>query len=97
MACLEAGDIGASERADDAAAAIAGSLGLPACVAHAVRRGPPADLAQRLDLGTAPGPIGPRDRRGGGEGATTYLHRGQLYLIWWTEGRLLEVGGASTR
>ena len=94
MACLEAGDIGVSERADDAAAAIAGTLGLPGArwrtqFVKARRLTWHGDLASArrqarsaLETGEAPG-----------EDAA-YLHRGQLHLIWWTEGRLPEVGGA---
>jgi len=94
MACLEAGDIGASERADDAAAAIAGSLGLPGMRWRAqfveARR-----LTWHGDLTSARRQA--RSALETGEAAgedAAYLHRGQLYLIWWTEGRLPEVGGA---
>src|SRR5262245_25415755 len=93
-ACLEAGDIGASERADDEAAAIAGTFGLPG-----MRWRTQFIEARRLtwhgDLPAARRMA--REALGTGEAAgedAAYLHGGQLYLIWWTEGRLPEVGAA---
>src|SRR5262245_44982663 len=93
-ACLEAGDIRASERMEDEAAAIAGTLGLPGMRWYAqfvqARRLtwhgdlPAARRMARAALGTG---------EAAGEEAA-YLHYGQLYLIWWTEGRLPELGGA---
>jgi DNA-binding SARP family transcriptional activator len=93
MVCLEAGDDVESEQADVAAAEIADCLGIPAMRWRAqfieARR-----LTWHGDLSSAERQAKSALETGEAAGEeATYLFVGQLYLIWWNQGRLPEIGG----